>query len=314
MLTRYPRNFAAPPAGASWIDLFDPTEEEKSEFERTFGLRVPTREELSEIETTSRIRTERNALYMSAPLISIAEDGTWSPAPAGFVLSPQVLLTVHFAKLPAFEAAAEELSAAEKIEPARAFTRIIEEIVDRAADRLEASAERLDKASNVIFHEEQPGASRLSRDANLRRAMTQIGLASERISYVRYMLACLDRMAKFAAEREREWFAAEGLERLQAVRTDIASLIHFDESLLSRVQILQDAATAIISIGQNEVMKVLTVASVAGVPPVLVAGIYGMNFKYMPELNWPWGYAFALAVIVISTVLPLLWFRMKDWI
>ncbi len=314
MLSSYPRDFGSPPAGAVWIDLFDPTDEEKSSLERTFGLRVPTREELSEIETTSRLRTERNALYMTAPLMSVAEDGTWSPAPTGFVLSPQVLMTVHFSKLPAFEAVAQELGAAVKIEPAHAFTRIIEEIVDRAADRLEGSAERLDKASSVIFHEEQLGTSRLSRDANLRRAMTQIGQASERISYVRYMLTCLDRMAKFTSDRCREWLAAEVVERLQAVRTDIASLILFDDSLLNRVQLLQDAATAIISIGQNEVMKVLTVASVAGVPPVLIAGIYGMNFKNMPELNWPWGYAFALALIVISTVLPLLWFRMKDWI
>ncbi len=303
MLSSYPRNFGSPPAGAVWIDLFDPTDEEKSSLERTFGLRVPTREELSEIETTSRLRTERNALYMTAPLMSVAEDGTWSPAPTGFVLSPQVLMTVHFSKLPAFEAVAQELGAAVKIEPAHAFTRIIEEIVDRAADRLEGSAERLDKASSVIFHEEQLGTSRLSRDANLRRAMTQIGQASERISYVRYMLTCLDRMAKFTSDRCREWLAAEVVERLQAVRTDIASLILFDDSY--------DSSAAVV---QNEVMKVLTVASVAGVPPVLIAGIYGMNFKNMPELNWPWGYAFALALIVISTVLPLLWFRMKDWI
>src|SRR5205807_9192185 len=87
MLSSYPRDFGSPPAGAVWIDLFDPTDEEKSSLERTFGLRVPTREELSEIETTSRLRTERNALYMTAPLMSVAEDGTWSPAPTGFVLS-----------------------------------------------------------------------------------------------------------------------------------------------------------------------------------------------------------------------------------
>ena len=92
------------------------------------------------------------------------------------------------------------------------------------------------------------------------------------------------------------------------------SLTQFDESLLNRVQLLQDAATAIINIGQNEVMKVLTVVSVAGVPPILIAGIYGMNFKNMPELNWPWGYGFALALIVISTVIPLVWFKLKHWI
>ena len=195
------------------------------------------------------------------------------------------------------------------------FTRIMEEIVDGAADHLELSAERLDKASGIIFRDYPPSTSTLSRDASLlRSAMTQIGRVSEHISHVQYMLTCLDRISKFTSDHCREWIAGKVIERLQAVRADIASLTQFEESLLSRVQLLQDAATAIISMGQNEVMKVLTVVSVAGVPPILIAGIYGMNFKNMPELNWPWGYGFALALIIISTIIPLIWFKWKDWI
>ena len=101
--------------------------------------------------------------------------------------------------------------------------------------------------------------------------------------------------------------------RLQSVSSDIASLIQFAEGLVSRVQLLQDAATGIINIDQNEVMKVLTIASVVGIPPVLVVGIYGMNFKNMPELDWTWGYPYALALIVITALLPLIWFKWKDW-
>jgi magnesium transporter len=102
--------------------------------------------------------------------------------------------------------------------------------------------------------------------------------------------------------------------RLQSVSSDIASLVQYSEGLVSRVQLLQDAATGVINVAQNEVMKVLTIASVVGIPPVLVAGIYGMNFKYMPELNWVWGYPYALAVIVVTSLLPLIWFKWKHWI
>jgi magnesium transporter len=102
--------------------------------------------------------------------------------------------------------------------------------------------------------------------------------------------------------------------RLQAVSADIASLVQFSEGLVSRVQLLQDAATGIISIDQNDVMKVLTVASVVGIPPVLVVGIYGMNFKNIPELDWAWGYPYALLVVVVTAALPLIWFKWKDWI
>src|SRR5437868_6074114 len=252
---------------------------------------------------------------MTAPLIAVAEDGPWSLAPTGFMLSKRLLVTVHFDKLAPIDAVAKNLDAAAKLEPVEVFTKILEEIVDRAADHLEFSAERLDKASRVIFHDGQTRASRLSRNTKfLRTAIMQMGRASERIAQVRYMLTWLDRIAKFTADHGREWIKNEIIERLQAVHTDIASLVQFDDSLLSRVQLLQDAASAIISIGQNEVMKVLTVVSVAGVPPVLIAGIYGMNFKYMPELNWPWGYGFALALIAISTIVPLIWFKLRDWI
>ena len=92
-------------------------------------------------------------------------------------------------------------------------------------------------------------------------------------------------------------------DRLAGVKADIASLEQYEENLLSRVQQLQDAATAFISIEQNDVVKVLTIASVVGVPPVMVVGLYGMNFKYMPELGWRYGYPYALALIVVSTVI-----------
>jgi magnesium transporter len=315
MLASYPRSWKTGRLHGVWIDLLDPTEEEKSAVEQSFGLRVPTKDELSEIETTSRLRAEQAALYMSAPLISIAENGAWLPAPTGFVLSKEVLITVHFEPLAVLQSVAEQLARKDPVPPAEVFTLILEAVVDRAADHLELSAERLDGASKVIFQEEHMQAASHSYDARmLRNTMTHIGRISERVSNTQYMLTWIDRICNFTSEHCRGWVAPEILARLQAVRSDTVSLTQFDESLLNRVQLLQDAATAIINIGQNEVMKVLTVVSVAGVPPILIAGIYGMNFKNMPELNWPWGYGFALALIVISTVIPLVWFKLKRWI
>jgi magnesium transporter len=144
--------------------------------------------------------------------------------------------------------------------------------------------------------------------------MIRTGRISERMARIHYTLVCLDRMAKFTIERCNDWIAHDMVVRLQAVSADIASLVQFSEGLVSRVQLLQDAATGIISIDQNDVMKVLTVASVVGIPPVLVVGIYGMNFKNMPELDWAWGYPYALLMVVVTAALPLIWFKWKDWI
>jgi magnesium transporter len=310
--------FPADPAGATsltgriWVDLIDPTPTERASFEAAFGLRVPAKEELGEIEATSRLQFDKGTLYMTAPLILAAEGQPWIPTPAGFVLSKQVLLTVRSCQSPSFDAVAKEFDS-EKLEPSGAFTCLLEELVDHLADLLEASGRDLDEASHVIFR--QDSAKHLSHETSmLRQLMLRTGRTSERMSRIHYTLVCLDRMAKFTVERARDWLAADITTRLQAVSSDIASLVQFSEGLVSRVQLLQDAATGIINIDQNDVMKVLTIASVVGIPPVLVVGIYGMNFKNMPELSWTYGYEYGLALVVITALLPLLWFKWKDWI
>jgi magnesium transporter len=315
MLGAYPTDPAGGTslAGRIWIDLLDPTEAEAAAFTAAFGLRVPAKDKLGEIEATSRLQVQNGALYMTAPLIFAAENQPWLPAPTGFMLSKQVLLTVHYCRSAAFDTVAKELSNAEKFEPALAFTRLLEELIDRLADLLEATSRDLDEASHIIIR--QAGSRRLSRETrHLRELMIHTGRTSERMARIHYTLVCLDRMAKFTIERARDWLAPDIVARLQAVSSDVASLVQFTEGVVNRVQFLQDAATGIINIDQNDVMKVLTIASVVGIPPVLVVGIYGMNFKNMPELNWSWGYEYALALIVITAAVPLLWFKWKDWI
>jgi magnesium transporter len=314
MLSAYPRKEGSPLSSAIWVDLIDPSDAERDAFEKAFGLRVPSKEELSEIEATSRLRIVKEALYLTAPLIFALEGQPWTLAPMGFVLCKQVLMTVRYTKSLAFDAVIKELETAPQFEPTLAFVRILEELVDRMADLLETSGHDLDDASHAIFHEDRQNRIKLSRETtHLRRLMIRTGRTSERMARIHYALVCLDRMAKFTVERCHDWIAQDAAKRLQAVSSDVTSLVQFTEGLVSRVQLLQDAATGIINIDQNNVMKVLTIASVVGIPPVLVVGIYGMNFKNMPELDWTYGYPYALALILITMALPLIWFKLKDW-
>jgi Mg2+ and Co2+ transporter CorA len=101
--------------------------------------------------------------------------------------------------------------------------------------------------------------------------------------------------------------------RLKAIRADVASLTDYQAHLSAKVQFLLDATLGFINIEQNEIVKTLTIASVVGIPPVLIAGIYGMNFRVMPELHWSFGYPLALALIVVSGLLPVWWFRRRGW-
>ena len=109
------------------------------------------------------------------------------------------------------------------------------------------------------------------------------------------------------------WLPPEATSRLQTLRQDIYSLSQYDEHLTNKLQLLLDATLGLINIDQNNIIKVLTVVSVVGVPPTLVASMYGMNFHNMPELAWSWGYPYALALIALSAVAPLLWFRWRGW-
>jgi magnesium transporter len=299
-------------ADSTWVDLIDPTAVERAAFENTFGLRVPAQDEIGEIEATSRLQFENGALYMTAPLIVAANGEPWMPVPTGFVLSKRVFMTLRSGKSAAFDCAAKDLWN-QTFDPCNAFATVLEELVDHLADLLEAAGRDLDGISHVIFSQDQ--ATKLSHEtAMLRQLMLRTGRTSERMSRIHYTLVCLDRMAKYTCERARDWLPPDIAQRLQAVSSDVTSLVQFSEGLVSRVQLLQDAATGIINIDQNDVMKVLTIASVVGIPPVLVAGIYGMNFKNMPEYDWSWGYQYAWALIIVTALIPLLWFKWKDWI
>jgi magnesium transporter len=305
---------AEPLARRLWVDVLDPTPEDCLMVEKAFGLRVPTRTQLEEIEISSRLRIDGDTLYMSAPLIAQSAEGTMSTAATGFVLAPNVCLTVRYARIGAFEGARDRFAQRPPAASVEVFTALLEEVVDRAADRMERAAQEISEAAQVIYADPPRGGRKLSRETErLRRAMLEVGRASDRLSLVRYVFVSVDRMAAFVADRCPH-MTPDIHARLDGVRKDIASLDEFETSLTSRVQLLHDAASGFIAIEQNEVVKMLTIVSVVGVPPVLVAGIYGMNFKIMPELGWSLGYPYALLLIVLSTLAPLAWFKFRGWL
>ncbi|HET8613484.1 MAG TPA: CorA family divalent cation transporter, partial [Sphingomonas sp.] len=289
MLRAYPNGSSEALDRAWWIDLHDPTDEEKARMAERFRITVPDRAALSEIELSSRLRSHERVLYMSAPLVARGEDGEDMLSPVGFILSPDVLVTVRFADSGAFEAVHEEMGRGDAPKsPAEALIRLLEEIVDRAADRFERAAENVNEASRSVFSQEASKRKRrLGRETRrLRGLMVQAGRTSEQLVRVRHSILSVARIATFVPDRCEPRLDRELCDRLASINHDIDSLDQFEQTLSGRVQFVLDAATGFLTIEQNDVFKVLTVVSVAGVPPVLVVGIYGMNFHYMPELAW----------------------------
>ena len=315
MLHSYPPSDSGSlPSGCRWIDLVAPDDREIEMVRDRFGITVPTKEELTRIDASSRLRADGDTLRMSAPLLSGTNTERWELAPVGLILTPDVCITVRFVELEAFDAVATDIGSTPDLQPAEILTRLLEELVDRAADHLERGADVVNDTSQSVFFDE-PQLRQLSKETTmLRDAMRRIGQVSDRTSRVRYTFLSIGRVATFVLDRCTPQLEADIRERLEAVRHDIASLDEFEASLSARVQLIQDAATGFISIAQNDVVKVLTVVSVVGVPPVLIVGVYGMNFKHMPELSWQYGYPYALALCALSVIVPLLWFKWRDWV
>ncbi|MEO8905844.1 MAG: magnesium transporter CorA family protein [Polyangiaceae bacterium] len=308
MLRSYPQA-EAPWAGVTWIDLCEATDEERAAVERATGLRVPTESAIVEIETTSRAFTENHALYLSTPLPAASRSAEPLTA-AGFVLTQRLLLTVRFRKSPVFDAVYAACATEPQPSACDIFLRLMEALVDRAADMLEHISADLDAISQHAFHAER---KRNKASNALRNGLRKLGQMGDWISQIRDTLLGLGRIAAFVCETGDPFLSAEEKPRIKAARADISSLNDYQLHLSGKVQFLLDATLGFISIEQNDIVKTLTIVSVVGVPPVVIAGIYGMNFHYMPELAWPSGYPMALVLMVVTGLAPLAWFKWRGW-
>ncbi|MGA8549740.1 MAG: magnesium transporter CorA family protein [Stellaceae bacterium] len=317
--SRKPADFASGPLPPEivWLDLLRPEVEEIAFVARATGLDVPNFDELSEIESSSRLRRRNGALYLSAPLIFRADSDRLLVTPVGFVLTRERLITVRFEELTAVAAFAAGDFAAAGAGSAAVFAGLMDAITGRLADILEKIAADLDDVSHRLFH--VPASEPLEpraparASADLRIILRRVGHSGDLVSKIRDSLLGIGRIVPFAATGAGEWLSPEIKQRLDTVRQDVVSLSDYDTHLVNKVQLLLDATLGLINVEQNNIIKVLTIVSVVGIPPTLVASIYGMNFKGMPELGWSWGYPYGLAVIALSAVLPLLWFKWRGW-
>jgi magnesium transporter len=258
-----------------------------------------------------------DVLYLSTPLSYRSEDGTSHVAPLGFVLSPTRLITVRFARAPAFDTFAEAFARGEVWHPdsgmcsTSAFVGLLETIVDRLADVLEQAGKDLDTLSRGIF---RPHTRRRGVTAELRATLSQLGRLGDGLSNIRDGLLGVSRIVNFTPVAANHWLPKDLRPRFKTLHQDLVSLTEYDAQLTNKVGFLLDAILGFINIEQNNSFRVLTVVSVVGIPPTLVASIYGMNFEHIPELHWAYGYFYGLAVIALSAITPLIWFRWRGWI
>ncbi len=305
---------------AVWYDLVNPSEDEVATVSKETGLSLPTYEDLTEIENSSRLASDGQILTMSMPIVARTDEGLQASV-GGFVLAPDRLVTLRFAPSMAidhFKETPHETGEEGGAASAFIFTGMLEAIVDKQADALEKLRSELDALSHQVFHHRfaanvDTADKRRNQESDLQAILVTLGRAYDTISFLRDSQLGIARIAPYV-EGTADWLPKSVKSRLKSLQKDITSLNEFSTHLTDKVQFLLDATLGLISISQNSLIKVLTIVSIVGIPPTLIAGIYGMNFHDMPELSWTYGYPYAWAVMIASAVLPLILFRIKGWL
>ena len=304
------------PAGATWIDLEEPTHDEEKLVEKCVGFNVPTQQDLAEIQPSSRLYEREGILYMTVSVLCGVEDGQPTTTPIGFALGDNRLVTIRYATPKPVRAFVEHV----RREPDLArnattvLARLLDAITERIADELEAVSDNIESVSAQIF----PRHIKVRRipAARLTTLLTRIGRAQTLVAKARYSAVSMLRMLSFlnGSGRMNDTANAEARAHLRSLAIDTSSLSEHASFIADNLIFLLDAALGLISIEQNAAMKVFSWVAVVLMPPTLIAGIYGMNFRYFPELNWHYGYAISIVLMVASAIVPFAILKRLRWI
>jgi magnesium transporter len=297
------------PPDAVWIDLITPSRQEELAVEAAIGVPVPTREEMVEIEISSRLYKDGGASFMTASVVTNAEGDLPTSEPITFVLVGPWLVTIRYAEPRAFAnfvGQIERQPSALGDSGSDAFVGLVDAIVDRLADVLERANAEVELASRSIFAQQRAGG--------FEAILTRLGRTQNVTAKARDSLVSLSRLLSFSMLAEQIEAQQECRDHLRSQQRDVSSLTDHASYLSGNITFLLDAALGLINIEQNSIIKIFSVGAVCLMPPTLVASVYGMNFRHIPELNWMAGYPMALALMVVSGLVPLWWFKKKGWL
>lgn len=293
-----------------WVDLLSPSNDEIHEIEKRFGIEVPTREEMQEIELSSRLYDEDGALFMTVSVLNRAASDAPQTAAVTFILVKKTLITLRYADPVPFKTFIRRVNRSPSLASSAdaVLFGLLEQIVDRLADVMEQTATDLEGLSNQVFASPEDRKSDQGHQDTLR----QIGRAGNLSGKAKDSLLNLHRLGLFLSTQAR--LKKDAKARLKVISRDIVSITEHANFIANKVTFLLDATLGMISLEQNNIIKIFSVAAAAFLPPTLIASIYGMNFEVMPELDWQFGYPVAIGLMVLSAVLPLWYFKRKGWL
>ena len=297
-----------------WLDLDCPTREEDHYAERLTGIEVPTRQDLRDIEPSSRLYTDGKATYLTGSVLAHADSGMPVLTDIAFVLTDKVLVTVRYESPKSFKLFASAMCRIPGgLNAHMALAKLLETITDRTAEVLEHAEVKGDTLLQQIFLTDE-AAKKRRPPKFLEHLLTEIAQHHRLISKTRDSLASLSRVMTFLVSVPAIQSDHEATTLCRSISRDVQSLSEHAGFISGNITFLLDASLGLINVEQNAIIKIFSIASVVFLPPTLVASIYGMNFKYMPELEWVFGYPSSILLMIVSAIIPFFFFRWKGWL
>lgn len=308
-----PLPLAAPLAEAIWVDLYRPQPEQVARVQAELGVEVPTLEDMEEIEISNRLYREDGAEVMTVIVPGHLPDKTQVSGPVTFILTGGRLVTVrHHAPRPfeTFPLRADRSSTGCDTH-LRLFLGLVEEIVARQADHIEAAGRALDAVAARVY----AGAREALSPAELEEALRTTGRIGEDIARVRLGLLTVERMLSVFALWNEERVEGKTLKGpIKSMTRDVQALEVHADFLSGRVGLATDTTLGMVNLSQNQTVRIVSVVAVLFLPPTLIGTVYGMNFAHMPELGWVFGYPMALLAMVASALLSWAYFKWQGWL
>ncbi len=294
------------PENAIWIDLFNPQPLEEHVLEDALHIDIPTREEMREIEVSSRLYQENGGVYLTASVLTRSDSEAPELDPITFVLVGHRLVTIRYSEPVPFQVfIAQAKRATSCVSGEAVLAELLDAIVDRIADILERVQNDINQASGVVFARDK---------VDFQDVLRKIGFAQGLTARTRESLVSINRLLLFLS-RMGENKPNKILGRsFKTLSRDVISLSDHASFLANNINFLLDATLGMINIEQTGIIKIFSVAAVAFLPPTLIASIYGMNFATMPELSWKFGYPMSIALMILSAIIPYLYFKRRGWL
>jgi magnesium transporter len=291
-----------------WVDLNDPTDEERALVKAMFDVVLPGEDEVSDIEASARYYEGENGdLHLRTDFLLEEEEGPSRIVTVAFILSKKVLFSVHNDDLPVFRLV--RLRARSRPGSIEDYMDVLLDLyatdAEYSADALEGIYESLEEVSQRVLQKE-------FTDQDAAAALNAIAHEEDLNGRIRRNMMDTRRAVSFLMRGRL--LNSEQFEEARQILRDIESLDGHTSFLFDKINFLMDATVGFININQNKIIKIFSVASVAFLPPTLIASVYGMNFEFLPELHWKFGYGWSLALMVTSAIAPFLYFRHRGWL